>query len=103
MEKQHTQRRIIMKGTIAEHFLKKQMKNNGTLMQGEHINDGFIYRFENGYVHSINGLPAIEGPGHVEYWEHGVPHREAEPAIISDNFSHREYWENGEFIKEDDI
>lgn len=68
-----------------------------------------IYRFRNGYldgdIYDMNGRfitvkPAVETTGHVEYWRANKLHRDNnEPAVISDSFKKKEYWQNGIFIK----
>jgi hypothetical protein len=71
--------------------------------------DGFIHRFRNGLLDGStekDGIkiiqPAVEGPGHLEYWTEGKLHRDSGmPAIISDNLMKREWWVNGDFLKKD--
>ena len=64
-----------------------------------------IYRFRNGFldgdVYDIDGRfitvkPAVEAPGHIEYWRQNKIHRDKnEAAVISEKFTIKEYWENG--------
>lgn len=68
-----------------------------------------IYRFRNGYldgdVYDIDGRyittkPAVEAVGHIEYWRCNKLHRDNnEPAVISQRFTRREYWNNGIQVK----
>ncbi len=56
--------------------------------------DGDIFD-ENGKF--IKAMPAIEGEGHIEYWRQNKIHRDnGEPAIITNDFTEKQYWENGE-------
>ncbi|WP_318714491.1 hypothetical protein, partial [Treponema sp.] len=34
-----------------------------------------IYNFKDGVLHSTDDEPAVQYPGHWEYWENGVPVR----------------------------
>jgi hypothetical protein len=46
--------------------------------------------------------PAVEGPGHLEYWREGRLHQEQGlPAVISDHLGKREWWVNGDFLRKD--
>jgi hypothetical protein len=74
--------------------------------------DGIIRRFRNGLLDGDSYTPegkritqpAIEGPGHIEYWREGCLHRDGGlPAVSSNGFMHREWWEQGEQIKCEDI
>lgn len=71
--------------------------------------DGYIHRFIGGLLdgdlYFRDGrrvaLPAVEGPGRLEFWRSGKLHRDNKlPAIYSDGLRHKEWWENGQFIKE---
>jgi hypothetical protein len=82
----------------------------GKLLEGAVItSDGFIHRFRGGLLDggTVKGgekivQPAVEGPGHLEYWEGGKLHREAGlPAVISDGLRKREWWVNGELVRKD--
>ena len=47
--------------------------NDPTPINGEHmLVEGYICRLKNGLLHGNEAYPAIEGPGHIEYWEEGV-------------------------------
>jgi hypothetical protein len=71
--------------------------------------DGYIHRFRAGLLDGStekDGItitqPAVEGPGHLEYWRAGNLHRdEGLPAVISDGLKKREWWVNGEFVRKD--
>ena len=75
--------------------------------------DGIIRRFHNGLLDGDSYTPegkritqpAVEGPGHIEYWREGRLHRDGDlPAVSTKGFTHKEWWEQGEWIKcEDDI
>lgn len=63
-----------------------------------------IVRFRNGLLDGDSFTkdgrlivqPAVETEGHIEYWREGRLHRDdGLPAIYSDDFSIKEYWENG--------
>ena len=83
----------------------KQVNENGSPKNGEFFAEDkkTILRFKNGFldgdIDTINGLivkPAVEGPGHQEYWRENKLHRDNEmPAVISDGFAQREYWIDG--------
>ena len=80
-----------------------------TLMEGQQVRqedscgrvpeqDGFdestarivIYNFKNGVLHSENGEPAVQYPGHWEIWNQGLIEK-----VVSDGGNTEEYWENG--------
>jgi hypothetical protein len=68
--------------------------------------DNFIHRFRAGLLDGTLTTeviqPAVEGPGHLEYWNEGKLHRDdGLPAVISDGLRKREWWVNGEFVKKD--
>lgn len=69
---------------------------------GEHIILRFIHGFLNGDSFDENGNflmqnPAVEGGGHLEYWRNNKLHRDDdEPAVITNGFRDKEWWENGE-------
>jgi hypothetical protein len=73
--------------------------------------DGFIHRFIGGLLDgdyylkdgSRAALPAVEGPGHLEFWREGKLHLDNKlPAVYSNGFRHKEWWENGKLIKEEE-
>jgi len=72
------------------------------IIPGSELNQNcdVIMRFdENGMLHS-DDMPAVETQGHVEYWQHGKLHRENNlPAVSANNFSDKEFWVDGKFIK----
>ena len=49
-----------------------------------------IYNFKDGVLHSENNEPAVQYPGHWEYWNHGLLTK-----VVSDGGDTEEYWENG--------
>jgi hypothetical protein len=70
--------------------------------------DGVIRRFHNGLLDGDSYTPegrritqpAVEGPGHIEYWREGCLHRDGGfPAVSANGFSHREWWVKGEKIR----
>ena len=61
--------------------------------------DGDIYSKDGKFVMA---KPAVEGPGHMEYWRDGKLHRDNdEPAVISNGFCDREWWKDGVFIRDE--
>jgi hypothetical protein len=85
---------------------------NGGLLEGTVITeDGIVRRFHNGLLdgdsHTPEGKlitqPAVEGPGHHEYWREGKLHRDdGLPAVSSRGFRHREWWTEGEYLRQED-
>jgi hypothetical protein len=66
--------------------------------------DGIIRRFRNGLLDGDSYTPegkritqpAVEGPGHLEYWREGKLHRDQGlPAVSSRGFHCREWWVEG--------
>jgi len=49
-----------------------------------------IYNFKEGVLHSTDDEPAVQYPGHWEYWKNGVIEK-----IFADGGDTEEYWENG--------
>ena len=49
-----------------------------------------IYNFKEGGLHSENNEPAVQYPGHWEYWNHGLITK-----VVADGGDTEEYWENG--------
>ena len=44
----------------------------------------------------ITVKPAVEKEGHIEFWRQNKLHRQdGEPAVISEGFAVKEWWENG--------
>ena len=67
-----------------------------------------IKRFKGGYLDGDTFTkagkrlvkPAYEEEGHLEYWRHGLLHRDnGQPAVIAENGRVKEWWVNGVFIK----
>lgn len=81
----------------------------GNPLEGSVITeDGYIHRFKDGLLDgtrtTAGGItivqPAVEGPGHLEYWKAGALHRDdGLPAVISEGLKRREWWVNGELIR----
>lgn len=84
---------------------------NGNLLEGTVISeDRIIRRFHNGLLdgdsYTPEGMritqPAVEGPGHLEYWREGLLHRDhGLPAISSRGFTCKEWWVKGQFIRQE--
>ena len=72
---------------------------------GERMILRFINGLLNGDSFDENGNflmqnPAVEGAGHLEYWRANKLHRDdGEPAVITNGFRDKEWWENGERLK----
>ena len=49
-----------------------------------------IYNFKEGVLQSENNEPAVQYPGHWEYWNHGLITK-----VVADGGDTEEYWENG--------
>ena len=72
-----------------------RMEDDSLLVYGM---DGFdekraklvIYNFKEGVLHSENNEPAVQYPGHWEYWNHGLITK-----VVADGGDTEEYWENG--------
>jgi hypothetical protein len=89
------------------------LDGNGGALQGTVVAcDGAgglsILRFFNGFLDGDRGgaggaviaLPAVESPGHLEWWRAGRLHRDnGLPAVIAENFTLREWWENGKRVR----
>jgi hypothetical protein len=85
---------------------------NGVPLEGTVITeDGIIRRFHNGLLDGDSCTPegkritqpAVEGPGHLEYWREGRLHRDQGlPAVSSRGFHHREWWVAGDCIRQED-
>lgn len=83
---------------------------NETRVDAKELEQGrkVILRFRNGlldgdvYVNNqyVTTKPAVEAPGHIEYWRAGKLHRDnGLPAVLSFGFTMKEFWENGIRIK----
>jgi hypothetical protein len=73
--------------------------------------DGIIRRFHEGLLDGDSYTPegkritqpAVEGPGHLEYWREGCLHRDGGlPAVAAKGFSDKEWWVEGEFIRQEE-
>ena len=72
-----------------------RMEDDSLLVYGM---DGFdekraklvIYNFKEGVLQSENNEPAVQYPGHWEYWNHGLITK-----VVADGGDTEEYWENG--------
>jgi hypothetical protein len=106
MNMQKSTRRIdialsLFQAQIERCFNAQELANlNGTFTS----RDGIILRFKDGWLDgdslspdgTLQVQPAVEAPGHLEYWRQGRLHRDFElPAIYSENLKLREYWEHG--------
>jgi hypothetical protein len=87
---------------------EKCLDKAGKPLEGPVITaDGYIHRFRGGLLDGTtarDGIPivqpAVEGPGHLEYWKEGKLHREdGLPAVISEGLKRREWWVNGELVR----
>jgi hypothetical protein len=83
---------------------EKVLDGGGGPIRGEvTTSEGVILRFIDGLLDGdrITGgetisLPAVEAPGHLEWWRGGRLHRDGGlPAVAGDNFRVLEWWENG--------
>lgn len=103
----------LYKNSMSRHkgYQFRQFYNNvdGELMQGQVVRveddnflieglEGFdsetaktvIYNFKDGVLHSENGEPAIQYPGHYEIWDMGLIKK-----VWADGGRIIEYWNNG--------
>jgi hypothetical protein len=81
------------------------LDGEGKAVGGEAVSaEGVILRFIDGLLDGdrITGrgrhlsLPAVEAPGHLEWWRKGRLHRDGGlPAVVSVNFTVLEWWEDG--------
>lgn len=83
------------------------LDKNGKPLNGVRITEDkrTILRFRDGYldgdIYSMDGRlitvkPAVEKEGHIEFWRQNKLHRQdGEPAVISEGFTVKEWWENG--------
>lgn len=73
------------------------------LCQGPYTSNSYVYSFNNGRLHSFNGLPAVIYPNDkLEYYKEGKLHRDDDqPAIIGPN-GELEYYQNGYLHRDDD-
>jgi hypothetical protein len=62
-----------------------------------------VYIFD-GKKHRQGGPAEINNRTGYEAWfKHGVLHRVGGPAIVDPKNKNREYWENGKFIRREDL
>ena len=60
--------------------------------------NGTKYYYENGQLHRLGGLPALEyADGHKYYYENGQCHRLGGPAIDQAS-GYKEWWINGKHL-----
>ena len=90
---------------------QKQQDKSGRILEGIRISEtgNTIFRFRNGLLDGdifndkgelVVSKPAVESPGHQEYWREGKLHRDnGLPAVISESFKVKEWWVNGQRIK----
>lgn len=96
--------------------LIRSYDENGNLAEGTRISTKvgkeIILRFRNGLLdgdsYTKDGKlivqPAVETEGHIEYWRAGRLHRDnGLEAISSENFTVKEYWENGIRVEKEGI
>jgi hypothetical protein len=83
------------------------LDKDGNPLQGEVITgEGVILRFIDGFLdgdrmtgRGFVSLPAVESGGHLEWWRGGRIHRGGGlPAVIAENFSIYEWWDQGKKI-----
>lgn len=80
---------------------------NGIRIYADDFDNGMktILRFRNGFLDGdlfnnsgelVLQKPAVESEGHQEYWRKNKLHRDnGEPAVYSEGFKEKEWWENG--------
>ncbi len=94
--------------TLIRSFDEEGNPAHGTRIFKGKNGERIILRFLNGFLDGDfleDGLnmkiqPAVEGMGHVEYWRKGMLHRDdGLPAVSTNGFSEKEYWENNKRIK----
>jgi hypothetical protein len=80
------------------------LDRDGNPLQGEVITgEGVILRFIDGLLDGDRTagrgavtLPAVEAPGHLEWWREGRLHRDGGlPAVMADDFETHEWWDQG--------
>ena len=83
---------------------------NGIRIYADDFDNGMktILRFRNGFLDGdlfnnsgelVLQKPAVESEGHQEYWRENKLHRDnGEPAVYSNGFKDKEWWEYGEKI-----
>lgn len=82
------------KKTLMEGQQVRQEDSKGRIPEEEGFDETtariVIYNFKNGVLHSENGEPAVQYPGHWEMWNQGLIEK-----VVSDGGDTEEYWENG--------
>jgi len=66
--------------TKVPQYIGKEFRENGRLKDGDIFKNGTVLRFNEGMLDGIDE-PAVEFPGHIEYWKKGHPVR-----IVTDYF-----------------
>ena len=83
-----------VKRTLMEGQQVRQEDSCGRVPEQEGFDEStariVIYNFKNGVLHSENGEPAVQYPGHWEMWNQGLIEK-----VVSDGGDTEEYWENG--------
>lgn len=95
---------------------QKIILENGDVADGDYITtteDGreFTVRCSDGFLDDVLNdetgelLPAFEmsDSSHIEHWKNGALHCEDGPAVIDVVDGREEWWENGKFIKEENL
>ncbi len=102
---------IQLNNTDKQQIGENSLPINGAVFYADDYDNGkkTILRFIDGYldgdVFDENGKfvmqqPAVEGKGHLEYWRKNKLHRDNnEPAVCTNGFIEKEWWENGVRIK----
>lgn len=94
--------------TLIRSFDEEGKPAHGIRLQKGKDGKTIILRFINGLLDgdfmedgiNIVVQPAVETEGHVEYWRKGMLHRDdGLPAVSSDGFTVKEYWENNKRIE----
>lgn len=99
----------LAKGDLSEFTF---LANDGSIAEGVMVvslNIGEYnfhkFNFENGKLTNIRRdgkiSPAVEGPGYVQFRTNGIltnPDSDT-PAVFSEGFNKREYWENGKCVR----
>jgi hypothetical protein len=90
---------------------EKILDSGGAPLRGEAVTaeggEAVILRFAEGLLNGdtetgagVAALPAVEAPGHIEFWRGGRLHRDnGLPAVQSDGYTVCEWWENGKRVR----
>lgn len=93
--------------TLIRSYDEKGKLAEGTRMTTKD-NKEIILRFRNGLLDGDSFTkegklivqPAVETEGHIEYWREGKLHRDnGLEAIYAENFTVKEFWENGKKVQ----